>query len=277
MDGQSPFDPHSTLRYLIVRHVHALKGTCFGRVARSFFLHSGEMLPQVDCFFHNREAAEAFLAVLGVEHTVRLLEKQVFGTNAYRVTRTTAHGVECSVNVNVVAYHQGLGRRGRLPRNVPCPLFDIDCVFWTMGSVVSAVPPVLCGPEEARGDRRGLSHVLDRCMRRQFAVVSPLPRRLPEALLFLLEQAKELVQQGFVMDDSCDSRLPVVQRSNDPTFECAVLEQHAAFVVKLPCEHLVSHGGMVSVIRKRLQAARVECPVCGSVVCSRNPDAEAVL
>ena len=66
MDRQSLFDPHSTLRHLVVQHVHALKGTCFGRVARSFFLHSGEMLPQVDCFFHNREAAEAFLASRGL-------------------------------------------------------------------------------------------------------------------------------------------------------------------------------------------------------------------
>lgn len=279
MDEPSLFDPNSTLRYLVVQHVHALKGTCFGRVARSFFLHSGEGGAQVDCFFPRTDAAEAFLAVLQVEHAVRLVQKQVFGTNTYRVTRATSHGVQCSVEVNIVAYHQGLSRRGRLPRNIPMPLFDIDHVFWEKGSVVSTVPALLCDAQDARAKQGALSHILDRCMRRQFAAVNPLPRRVPDALLVLLDRARDLVVAGFTMDDSCGGRMPVVQQCNDPTFECVVQDRLApAFVVQLPCSHLVSHEGMVSIVQEAVSLRGcVACPVCQGVVCARNADAEGVL
>ena len=75
------FDPHSTLRFLVVRYIHACGGVCFGQVVRSFFFHSGEALPRIDCFFPKTEAAEQFLAVLGVEHKPVLKEKRKFGMN----------------------------------------------------------------------------------------------------------------------------------------------------------------------------------------------------
>ena len=279
MEGGDLFDPDLHLRFLVVRHVHALKGTCFGRVVRSFFLHSGETTPQIDCFLPRTEAAETLLAVLAVEHTVRLSEKQVFGTNVYRVTRATVHGLQCGVDLHIVAYHQGLTRRGRLPRNVPSPMFDIDHVYWDREGVVSAMPAALCRAEEARSHRLGLSHLLDRCMRRQFATVNTLPRRVPDALLLLLERAKELVLAGFVMDDTCDSRLPVVQRCADPTLQCPVRQRAAhGLVVKLPCLHVVSHEGATCLVEQAKQGDWcVRCPVCERVVCAKNQAAQGIV
>lgn len=274
------FDPHSTLRFLVVRYIHACGGVCFGQVVRSFFFHSGEALPRIDCFFPKTEAAEQFLAVLGVEHKPVLKEKRKFGTNSYRVGRSTANGAHCSVEVNIVSYYQGLTRRARLPRNIPNPMFDIDHVYWEKDAVLNTLPNCCAVREKGRNDRVTLSHVLDRCMQRKFAAANPLPRRRPEALLTMLQAAKQMLENGFTMDDDCEARMPVVLKSMVPGLMCAVSMDEIpqeSFAVRLPCSHILSFDGIVALVTRETSGDRVCCPVCSAPFCVKDPTVEGIL
>ena len=276
LDG-SLFDPHSTLRFLLVRYVHACGGVCFGQVVRSFFFHSGEHRPRVDCFFPTSESADQFLEVLAVEHEAPLVPKQKFGTNSYRVSRSTAHGAACSVELNVVSYYQGLTRRGRLPRNIPAPLFDIDSVFWEKGTLLSTIPKCFTPQREGVAS---LSHVLERCMQRKFACANTLCRRRPEALLFMLRSAKAMIEAGFAMDDACKLRMPVVLKGALSGTVCPMQKTELSpesVAVRLPCAHIISFDGTLALVAGSTSADKVCCPACNAPFCVKDPTAEGLL
>jgi hypothetical protein len=184
------------------------------------------------------------------------------------------NGFECAVNINIVAYYQGLTRRGHLPRNIAFPMFDIDHVFWDRNAIVA---------KRAEPSRDGadlsLAHLLERCVRRQFAPTNALAKRQPAALALMLHKAQELVSMGFTMDDACGAKLPIVEKSRDPTLQCCVMRKlvpQDQFIVRLPCSHVLSLDGMLRLTCSD-NTEVVNCPTCKCNICSRNPLAEGIL
>lgn len=273
MFDSSLFDPHSSLRFLIIRYIHTCDGVCFGQVVRSFFFHSGEALPSIDCFFTRPEHAEQFLAILAVEHSVDLAEKRKFGTNSFRVQRHVGNGPSCSVEVNIASFYQGVTSRGRLPRNIPSPMFDLDHVFWEQDAVLNTVPKCFGSRQAGRSDRLTLCHVLERCMQRKFCVVNKLSKRRPDALLITLDAARAMVTKGFRMDDDCGACVPVVFLNDEPNGEVPL----DVMAIRLPCRHIMSFEDGKQLIAQGTNSDKVCCPACNTPFCVRDPTVEGII
>ena len=96
----------------------------------------------------------------------------------------------------------------------------------------------------------------------------------------MLRAAKQMLENGFTMDDDCKARMPVVLKSVVPGLMCAVSMNEIpseSYAVRLPCSHILSFDGVVALVSGETAADRVCCPVCSAPFCVKDPTVEGIL
>jgi hypothetical protein len=262
-------DPGSTLRLQLVRYVHAFDGILIGRVVRSFFLHSGERDPDIDCSFKSQDDACKFLNVLAVEHTLTLVEEAQFGTNIYDISRITPHGVIAQCQLKIYSFLGGMKRNGQLPRNIPFPLFDIDCIVWHRDSIAQ-YPSKLLATDEGT-----ISQLLDNSMQRSFSIVNNLHKRRPEAFIILVGDAIKMIENNFLMKNN-EFHIRIAKSNDFCTLKNALIQEND-FVIQLPCFHSFGSNELVKYVRKNSINSEIKCPVCSIPFIVKNQTVEGIV
>jgi len=250
-----------TLLFNIVSYVCGMGGRVFGQAVRRLLLHSLEPVTQVDCMFRRPACADKFIAILGIEHALTVLEIEQYGVYRYGLVRQ-----DMRLTLRVHAYDLENRSDKHVNARLLEPCFDIDHIFWDDKGVFE-VDRSMCrqragGPTPQACPIGTAMHAV---MHRRFCVVNPLAARSPVAMFHMLQKAADLVSFGYIHDQSPHLYIECPELRLDMSVMCEIMQEMLPVVARLPCSHTFSVDGL----RKLLDStpAITRCPTCGDRFC----------
>lgn len=260
-----------TLLFNIVSYICGMGGRVFGKAVRRLLLHSFEPVAEIDCMFRRPACADKFVAILGIEHALTVLEIEPYGVYRYNVQR---QGIQLALRVHAYDLENRSDKHVNARLLEPC--FDIDHIFWDDRGVFevdrSSKRQCAGGPTPQASP---IGAAMSAVMHRRFCVVNPLATRSPAAMCTMLAKAEELVRSSYVHDQSRHLYLACPLVCLEDGFHCSIMDappegpeepaNAATAVAHLPCGHAFSIEG----VRMLLSSTPpiVACPTCSNRFC----------
>lgn len=265
-----------TFLFRIMNYVSGMGGRIFGPAVRRLLLNSHDPVQQIDCMFRRPADANRLVGILGIEHSIKVLEIEPYGIYRYDIQRQSMR-----LTLRVHAYEiENRSERHVNPRLLE-PCFDIDHVFWDATGifevrrsyerlgrqVVGGPVPVACP----------IGVAMHAVMHRRFCVVNRLVVRSASAMAGMLKLAQKLVLSGYIHDQTTHAylRCPIVLLALPDDLPCTILGDEALStpepqdlqpcVVSLPCNHVFSIKGICRLLHSTPPIMR--CPSCGDKFC----------